>query len=109
MQLFDRAHENVCILTCWVVYSLAIQILHFAEIYDGAEQPGDRVFDVLVEGTTVLNNFDIVVAAGGPYIATTETITGVSVTDGSLDITFGKITENPKVRSERAQILMLYS
>ncbi len=37
--------------------------LHFAEL-DGAE-PGERVFDVRLQGRTVLKNFDVVAAAGG--------------------------------------------
>ena len=38
--------------------------LHFAELQDLG--PGQRVFDVAVQGKTVLTDFDIVRAAGGP-------------------------------------------
>ncbi len=38
--------------------------LHFAEIEDA--KPGQRVFDVKLQGKTVLTDFDIVKAAGGP-------------------------------------------
>jgi len=38
--------------------------LHFAELQPGVV-PGQRVFDVLIDGETVLNNFDIVAETGG--------------------------------------------
>ena len=38
--------------------------LYFANQYDGTSQAGQRVFDVLIDDTAVLSNFDIVAAAG---------------------------------------------
>ena len=38
--------------------------LYFAELYSGDSFVGGRVFNVKVEGTTVLQNFDIFAAAG---------------------------------------------
>ena len=38
--------------------------LHFAEIFAGTQNPGQRVFDVMIEGNTVLNNYDIAATAG---------------------------------------------
>ena len=38
--------------------------LHFAELADA--RPGERVFDVLIQGKKVLSKFDIATAAGGP-------------------------------------------
>ena len=49
------------------------------------DNPGDRVFDVQAEGTTVLDDFDIWTAAGASMTAHMETFTA-SVTDGRLDI-----------------------
>ena len=36
--------------------------LHFAERASGDYMPGDRLFDVIAEGDTVLHNFDILAA-----------------------------------------------
>ena len=58
--------------------------LHFAEIYWRA--PGQRVFDVAAEGTTVLRSYDIVQKVG-PLTATTESFP-VTVSDGVLTLTF---------------------
>ncbi|MBA3469206.1 MAG: PQQ-dependent sugar dehydrogenase [Herpetosiphonaceae bacterium] len=64
--------------------------LHFAEIYWGVNQnppgaPGKRVFDVKMEGTTVLPNYDIIARAGASARAITETLS-ITVTDGALNI-----------------------
>jgi hypothetical protein len=61
------------------VYSV---VLHFAELY--WTQPGQRVFNIGVEGNTVRTNYDIV-AKVGPLTATTETYQ-VTVTDGVLNL-----------------------
>ena len=58
--------------------------LHFAEIYWNS--PGQRVFDVAAEGTTLLRSYDIVQKAG-PLTATTETFP-VTVADGQLTLAF---------------------
>ena len=65
-------------------YSL---VLHFAEFY--WTQPGQRVFDVAVEGRKVLTNYDIVRKVG-PFAATTETLP-VTVTDGVLNLDFSAL------------------
>ncbi|MFT5467636.1 MAG: outer membrane protein assembly factor BamB [Verrucomicrobiales bacterium] len=53
--------------------------LHFAEFDDLA--PGDRVFDVRVQGKTALANFDVVSAAAGRRTAVVREIQGVSAID----------------------------
>ncbi len=50
--------------------------LHFAELED--VRPGERVFDVKVQGKTVLKDFDVVKAAGGRNRAVVRQIDGVS-------------------------------
>lgn len=52
---------------------------------------GGRVFDVSAEGTVVLNDFDIFVAAGTRFAADTETFT-VNVTDGQLNLDFTSVS-----------------
>lgn len=80
--------EQFCILT------LPFPI--YAEIYDGTDEPGLRVFDIKLQGVKVKSNFDITAAAGAPYKAIVLEFP-VEITGNSLDITFGKITEKPKV------------
>lgn len=76
-------------------------ILHFAEIFWG--QPGagvaggdnSRIFDVSVEGTTVLDNYDLFADVGGAT-ATTKTFI-VTVTDEELNIVLSATTDYPKL------------
>ncbi len=63
--------------------------LHFAEIQVSA--PGQRRFDVAIEGSLLLDNYDIFVAAGGANIAIAETFV-VAVSDGQLNIDFTTAT-----------------
>jgi hypothetical protein len=55
--------------------------LGFAEIY--FNQPGRRVFNAAINGSTVLTNFDIVSEAGGPLVAIRKSFT-VDATDSIL-------------------------
>jgi hypothetical protein len=57
--------------------------LYFAEIFHS--QVGQRVFDVIVQGQTVLPDFDIIAAAGGKLRSDVESIP-VTVTGGQLDL-----------------------
>jgi PKD repeat protein len=68
--------------------------LYFANRYDGTAQVGQRVFNVGIDGSPFLNNFDIV-AAVGHNVGTMRSKNLVS--DGSVDISFGHIVENPLV------------
>jgi len=61
--------------------------LHFAELYYNAA--GKRVFDVIIEGQTVLDNYDAFVAAGGRFVADTRVFTAV-VRDGQLNVVFAR-------------------
>ena len=65
--------------------------LHFADpLYSRA---GYRRFDAFAEGAQILNDFDIA-ANGGGRAALVKSFT-VGVTDGRLDLSFGKVLENP--------------
>jgi hypothetical protein len=80
-------------------------ILHFAEIYwgatgGGAGGTGKRIFDVNMEGSLALDNYDIN-ADVGPQTAVTKTF-NVSVGDGVLDLDFSALssvggTDQPKI------------
>lgn len=77
--------------------------LYFAEIYSQFDQPGKRIFDVLIEMDPVLDNFDVVQAAAGQYTALVKTFDRVQVNDGQLNITFARDwsngVENPVINA----------
>src|SRR6185312_10850399 len=62
--------------------------LYFAESTYTAV--GQRKFDVFAEGVQILNDFDIVQAAGGPKKAVVKTFT-VHVTDGQINLRFAGV------------------
>ncbi|TGE04322.1 malectin domain-containing carbohydrate-binding protein [Hymenobacter fodinae] len=73
-------------------------VLHFADIYWSS--PGQRLFDVSLEGQKVLDNYDIIKKVG-PLTATTETFT-TTVSDGALTLYFSSLPtdggiDQPKV------------
>ncbi len=68
--------------------------LHFAELNKTAA--GTRLFDVRLENTTVLSNFDVWAAAGGIDKATVREFP-VRITDGVVNLDFMKRVENAKI------------
>jgi hypothetical protein len=70
-------------------------VLHFSESYFNTTNA--RRFNIDIEGTRVLTNFDIYANAGGRDIAITRTF-NTTVSDGTLNLVFGKgANDNPKV------------
>ncbi len=69
--------------------------LFFMNNYGGTSTVGKRVFDVLMEGAVVLNDYDIV-ADVGHKIGTMKSIQ-VNVTDGNLDIDFQRFKQDPLI------------
>jgi hypothetical protein len=69
--------------------------LHFAEVYSGITEAGQRVFSFNVQGHE-FKDFDIWAKAGGFGKAYVESV-NVEVTDGKLNITFTPNVENPKI------------
>jgi hypothetical protein len=61
-------------------------LLHFAEIYFTAT--GKREFNVAINGTNVLTNFDVYAAAGGEYIAVVKSFTATANSSGQIVIAF---------------------
>ena len=67
--------------------------LHFAELYFSAA--GQRVFNVAINGTTVLTNFDIVAAAGKSFTAVIEQFPNIQPNaSGQIVISFSNGTVN---------------
>jgi len=68
--------------------------LKFAEIF--MTQRGQRVFNVAINGTPVLTNFDIIAAAGAQYTAIHKPFT-VSTTTGAITIQFTAVVNYAKI------------
>ncbi|HWL14446.1 MAG TPA: malectin domain-containing carbohydrate-binding protein, partial [Opitutus sp.] len=72
--------------------------LFFSENDTANSAVGKRVFDVLLENSVVIDNFDIFAAAGAPYTAVVLAGT-TTVSDGQLNIAFGRVSGNPQVNA----------
>lgn len=75
--------------------------LHFNEPYFGANGNsggvGSRVFDVSVNGTQALSNFDIYQAAGGADKAVVEELPATSDSNGDITVQFSSVVDNAMV------------
>src|SRR5450755_3853016 len=69
--------------------------LHFAEEY--WTTAGSRTFNVLINGTQVLTNFDIFATAGGEYKAVAESFTATASSAGAITIQFVTVKDNAQV------------
>ena len=70
--------------------------LFFSNRYSGTSQVGQRVFDVLVEGQTRLDDFDIVAATGDQR----GTMRAFDLTsDGTVNIELRHVVENPLINA----------
>ncbi|MDT7830227.1 malectin domain-containing carbohydrate-binding protein [Pricia sp. S334] len=74
--------------------------LHFAETYFGVGSqpggPGSRVFNVSIEETPVLTNFDIMNEVDAATALQKE-FDNITITDGFASISFTSVTQNPKI------------
>lgn len=74
--------------------------LDFAEPYwgiNGNGGTGSREFDVSMNGTQVLNDFDVYTTAGGADKALAEDFTTTSDANGNIAITFNSVIDNAMV------------
>jgi poly(3-hydroxybutyrate) depolymerase len=69
--------------------------LYFAETYLSGES--QRFFNVAINGTTVLSNFDIYTSAGGANRAIARTFTTTANSSGQVVIQFISHIQNPKI------------
>ncbi|MGZ3658369.1 MAG: malectin domain-containing carbohydrate-binding protein [Bdellovibrionota bacterium] len=69
--------------------------LHFAEIYWAAA--GKRVFNVAVNGSSVLNNFDLWTASGGEAIAIVKEFPAIADSGGTINVQFTSVVDNAMV------------
>ncbi|CAN5285718.1 hypothetical protein BH20ACT24_BH20ACT24_16650 [soil metagenome] len=70
--------------------------LYMGNQYSGTSQPGQRVFNVSIDNLPALTNYDIA-ADVGHQVGTMKEFTRVS--DGTIDITFGHVVENPLINA----------
>jgi hypothetical protein len=68
--------------------------LHFAELYWGTA--GGRVFNVFINGSEVLTNFDIVATVGSNYKALVEQFTVPANGSGNIVIGYSNVIDNAK-------------
>lgn len=71
--------------------------LYLAETFEGTQAEGARVFDVTVEGAIALDDVDVYAEVGGRTALVKEL--EAAVTDGSLDVAFGPVVQNPSVKA----------
>lgn len=69
--------------------------LHFAELFQTAA--GKRVFNVLINGTTVLSSFDIFATAGAAFKAVVRDFTASANASGQIVINFNTVTDNATI------------
>jgi hypothetical protein len=74
-------------------------VLHFAETYVPIEEPEMRLFSVTINGTKVLNNFDVFKETGDKDIALVKEFPGINVTNGEININFLRDVEEPEVNA----------
>lgn len=68
--------------------------LHFAEISPSVLTTNNRRFDVAINGTQVLANFDVVAAAGGKFRAVTKSFAVNADVNGQIVVTLTKGAAN---------------
>ncbi|TXE07509.1 carbohydrate-binding protein [Gelidibacter salicanalis] len=78
--------------------------LHFAEIYFAVSEPasaagvGSRVFTIDIEnGTHRIENYDIIIDAGGAATAVVKNFANILVTDGYLTVKLLPVKQFPKI------------
>lgn len=77
-----------------LISSVAYKLrLHFAECY--WSKPGQRQFNIFINGAEALTNFDILAAAGAPNKATIQEFT-VTPKNGQITIQFATVIDNAK-------------
>jgi hypothetical protein len=70
--------------------------LHFAETFWTA--PGQRLFNVLINGKQVLKNYDIYASAGGEFFATVESFMATADSTGTITLQFVPgISDQPQI------------
>jgi len=75
--------------------------LYFAEMYWTAT--GKRTFNVTINGTQVLTNFDIFATAGAEYKAVQKSFTATANSSGQIVITTANVVDNAQINGISVQ------
>lgn len=86
-----------------VAYASYSATLYFAENYFTA--PNKRVFNVTINGTPSLENFDVYAAAGARYKAIQRTFTTTATANGEIVLKFDASIDQAKVGAMTLQLL----
>ena len=89
---YGRAGKTTYTIPGLVAGSTHTVLLHFSENYYSAK--GKREFDVAINSTTVLTNFDIYATAGTEYTAVVEIFTTTANSSGDIVIALTDGSEN---------------
>lgn len=95
--VYQSEHHGNCVYTfSGMVPGAGCTVrLHFAETY--WSKPGQRVFNVAINGRQVLTNFDIVAAAGAKNKAVIRELAATANEIGQIVIEFTTVTDGAKV------------
>jgi beta-glucanase (GH16 family) len=112
--ILDPAPQTVYQSQRWTAGSLTYTIpgltpgaaytvrLHWAETY--VTGPGQRTFNVSLNGSQVLTNFDVFATAGGSYAALVENFYATANTAGQIVIAFTGVIGDPFISGIEIQI-----
>ena len=78
--------------------------LHFAELYWSTA--GKRLFNVTVNGQSVLSNYDIFTRAGGAFRAVVESVTANADANGTITLSFTAILDNAQINGIQVSQIM---
>lgn len=67
--------------------------LFMGNSFEGTRNVGDRIFDIIIEGEIVRDDFDVILEFGHLKAGMVSIV--VEVTDGELNIEYGRVIENP--------------
>jgi PKD repeat protein len=70
--------------------------LYMGNAFAGTSQPGQRIFDLLIEGAVVRDNLDLITEFG--HLIGGMLSFPVTLSDGVLNIGFGREVENPTIK-----------
>src|SRR5205823_6641508 len=84
----ERVGDVAYLLNNLVPGGTYIARLHFAEISPSVNNPGERLFDVLINGVRVLSDFDVLASAGAKFRAVTQDIKKQADSTGKIQVEF---------------------
>ena len=97
MSVYQHGRKGTCTytipgLTAGGSYTVRIDFCEYA-----ATAAGQRTFNVSINGTQVLTNYDIFASAGGEFIANAQTFTATANSSGQIVIVFTTVVNNALV------------